>query len=247
MEICVSNGPYRKQLIERNITDVKSDGELFQVISDSYYKGRQSQIWSRLSLPHAWQKWLQKCSRQWLLKRPTSKEFRKVYSSCNAQNDNHSLSSSILQFMVDSHNTIGLCASELPPPCEVSNQRYHYMPCPQYSIDEVIPDHIFFHLFNNPAPHYNSKWIHRIPKKLSLSISDSTDQIPVGWGIHIVESANLYVVLSALLAGLTLSGILAVVFAAVTKDVQGAFSIGAYLVAVLTVWMSAMYFKWSQE
>ena len=149
--------------------------------------------------------------------------------------------------MVDSNTTIGLCASELPPPCEVSKQRYHYQPCPQANIDEVIPDHIFFHLFNNPAPHYNSKWIHRIPKKLSSSISDSTDQIPIGWGIYIVETANLYVIFLALLMGLLLSGILAVVFAAVAGDVQGAFSIGAYLVAVLTVWMSAMYFKWSQE
>ena len=149
--------------------------------------------------------------------------------------------------MLDQGTTIGLCASELPPPEEVSNQRYHYIPCPLVNIEEVIPDHIFFHLFYDPAPHYNSKWMRRLPKKLDQSIFDSTDQIPVGWGMHIVETANLHIVLLALLIGLIISGVVAVVYACKMRDVQGGFGIGAYFATVLTVWMSAMYFKWSQE
>ena len=89
--------------------------------------------------------------------------------------------------MVDEGTRIGLCKSELPPLNEVTSRRYDYSPCP-LALAEVIPDHIFFHLFYNPTPHYNAKWLPRLPKKLRYSIFDSIDQIPVGWGIDIIES-----------------------------------------------------------
>ena len=44
-----------------------------------------------------------------------------------------------------------------------------------------------------------------------------------------------------------MSGVFAVVWATVTKDVQGAFGMGSYVVAVQAAWMATMYFKWSQE
>ena len=56
----------------------------------------------------------------------------------------------------------------------------------------------------------------------------------------------MHVILMLVLAGLMVSGCISVVFACVTKDVQGAFGIGGYCVAVQAVWVSAMFFKWSQ-
>ena len=73
--MCISNGQYKKHLVELNITDIKSDGELFQAIFDSYYKTRQHQIWF---LPTRLQQGVQLYSRRWRLKKPTAKEFRKV-------------------------------------------------------------------------------------------------------------------------------------------------------------------------
>ena len=148
--------------------------------------------------------------------------------------------------MVDEGSTIGVCDPELPPLSEVNGQRYAYTPCPLKPC-EVMPDHLFFHYFNNPAPHYNGKWMRRLPKKLKQSIFSSTEQFPVGWGIHILECPDYHTILMALFIGLALSGIFAVLWAILTKDVQGAFSIGGYSVALQTAWMTAMYFKWSQR
>lgn len=82
-ELCVSNGSYRKKLVEMNITDIKSDGEFFMAMSDKYYGHRVSQMWSSQWLPLRLRRWVQKQRRQWLLKKPSSKEFRKV-CSCSA-------------------------------------------------------------------------------------------------------------------------------------------------------------------
>lgn len=48
----------------------------------------------------------------------------------------------------------------------------------------------------------------------------------------------------ALFVGLLVSGVLAVVWAMVKEDVQGGFSIGTYVVALQTTWMTTMFFKW---
>ena len=82
-ELCVSNGSYRKKLIELNITDTKSDGEFFKAIFDKYHEHRVSQTWSCWWLPLCLRSRVQKQRRQWLLKKPSSKEFRKV-RTCTA-------------------------------------------------------------------------------------------------------------------------------------------------------------------
>ena len=149
------------------------------------------------------------------------------------------------QFVVDQGSQIGVFDPELPPLSEVHGRRYEYAPL-HLTHCQVMPEHLFFHFFYDPIPHYNDKWMRRFPKKLRHSIFDSTDQLPVGWGIHILESPNYHMISMALFIGLALSGLLAVLWAVLTKDVQGAFSIGGYAVALQTAWMTAMYFKWSQ-
>ena len=57
----------------------------------------------------------------------------------------------------------------------------------------------------------------------------------------------MHVICLAVCAGLVFSGAIAIPYAITTKDVQGAFGVGAYVVTVMMAWMSAMFFKWSQQ
>ena len=151
------------------------------------------------------------------------------------------------QFMIDEGTSIAVGNPGLSPPSEVTSQRYHYKPCP-LSDDEVpMPDHLFYHFFYHPSGHSRAGWIHRLPKKLHESIFNNTDEFPVGWGIHIIESLDWCVVLTLVLTGLIISGVIAIVWASVTKDVQSAFAIGGYFATAQAVWMGALYFKWNRD
>lgn len=125
------------------------------------------------------------------------------------------------------------------------------MPNP-LTIDEVMPDGIFFHHFYNPTGHYGRKWMNRLPKKLKTSIFDNanplqTDEIPIGWGVHIEETPNRFIAWVVLLCILSASGIFSVTFAAITQDLQSAFTVGAYIVAVLTAVTGALFFHWNDK
>lgn len=150
--------------------------------------------------------------------------------------------------MVDAGSRIALYEPGLPPPSEVASKRYQYTPCP-LDPEEPMPSHLFFHFFYTPPRYHSSsgKWMHRLPKKLTESIFSATDQIPVGWGIHILETPNMHVMSTMVLVGLVFSGCLSVIWACLTRDVQGAFGIGSYFATVQAAWMSSMFFKWSQE
>ena len=78
LELCFNSGRYHKKLSELNLTDTKSDGELFQAISDLYYRQKSSFIQVKLKLPEHWERWFCKASYDWSFMKPTSKSFCKV-------------------------------------------------------------------------------------------------------------------------------------------------------------------------
>jgi hypothetical protein len=92
----------------------------------------------------------------------------------------------------------------------------------------------------------------RLPKKLQkgleeLSRTTGSSEDVIGWGIHIIEGPN--VAMMSLLTGIimTLSGVGSTVYAVIGKDVSGGFSIGAFVVALWTAWMAALFFRWKQQ
>lgn len=149
--------------------------------------------------------------------------------------------------MLDTGTTIALCEEGIPPPSEVLLQRYQYKPCPLETGELPMPDHLFFHLFYKPAGHSSSKWMNRLPKKIRESIFNDTAEVPVAWGIHILESTDYSVVFLILLVGMLVSGAFGVIWAWLRTDVQGGFTIGGYIVTVQAMWMAAMFSKWSRE
>lgn len=111
-----------------------------------------------------------------------------------------------------------------------------------------MPTDHFFHILDNPVPHTSDTWMQRLPKKLNDSLLSSRGQLaPISWGIHINETPNWYLIFMTIFLLLLASGIFSITWAAVTNDVQGAFGMGAYLVAVLTAGMTALFFKCSED
>lgn len=97
----------------------------------------------------------------------------------------------------------------LPLQNEVTSERHHYIPCPQ-QLDQVIPDHVFFHLFfSQIGDHLLYKWMGRSPKKLKdnllVSIPES-DSCIMGWGIHIDEGPDVGFIFVVSLFGIIVSG-----------------------------------------
>lgn len=132
---------------------------------------------------------------------------------------------------------------------EVEQKRYHYRPCP-LNLIPPLPENAFLHAFFSPGAHTRNFWLDRLPKKLNdiLECSGSNgNNLPVGWGIHIVEGPNWLVLTCTFILVLAVSGIVAVVWSVTKRDVQGGMGIGAYLVTIQTAIMMAFFFWWQEK
>lgn len=78
LEICVNTGKFARSLSETNVSRVTSDGELFELIAEGYYKTR-----ARRNIPSAASKipWrsMGHPGARWSLLKPSSILFRKVF------------------------------------------------------------------------------------------------------------------------------------------------------------------------
>jgi hypothetical protein len=78
----------------------------------------------------------------------------------------------------------------LPPEEEVKvKKRYHYVPCPR-DIEDPLLQVQFLHEYFKPGQHLGKFWLNRLPKKLKEKLLLNTDGSTIGWGIHIVEEPN---------------------------------------------------------
>ena len=246
IELCINNGIYSKALGEVDISNANSDAGTFDRIANMYYEKRNKRGVILAKLPNMFGNTLAKYRLQLRFQKPASITFRKVRCYDIMSPGIDGANQSVYQFLLDKDSVV-LDRPGIPPETEVSSHRYEYRPCP-FEPDELpMPDHQFFHLFYKPAGHQRSIWTQRLPKKLKESIFSSSDELPIGWGIHITEAPDFYVISAFTLTGLVVSGILAIVWATVTKDVQGAFGMGSYIAAIQAAWMATMYFKWSRE
>jgi hypothetical protein len=100
-----------------------------------------------------------------------------------------------------------------------------------------------------PGPHTDTFWLKTFPKKVReplLRQAGMDGQRVIGWGIRINEGLN-WTVISLLLLTLVLAiGAAVGVYAAITSDNESAFGLGAFLVAVLGVYLSHQYFAWKE-
>ena len=77
----------------------------------------------------------------------------------------------------------------LPLEEEFIGKHYQYQPYP-LKPPTPIRSNVFVHYLNSAAKHPRSVWMDRLPKKLQESIQNSSEPLPIGWGIHIIEGPN---------------------------------------------------------
>ncbi len=94
-------------------------------------------------------------------------------------------------------------------------------------------------------------WGNRIPQKLDKSILQlqtpaDGDRLVTGWGVHIIEGLDRFMILMCTLEGLVVSGVLSTAWAIARDDVQGGFGIGAWLTSVEAIVLMLVVTKWME-
>lgn len=79
----------------------------------------------------------------------------------------------------------------------------------------------------------------RLPKKLGQRFENGGSS---GWGIHIVEGPDWYVISVLLGVMFLVTGIVGILWSILKSDVQGGFGIASYLAVLVTAAMSALFF-----
>ncbi|KAH6838570.1 hypothetical protein B0I37DRAFT_409119 [Chaetomium sp. MPI-CAGE-AT-0009] len=151
-----------------------------------------------------------------------------------------------VQFSVEDRHRVGILDKPMAIPsiAEMAAEGYTYYPCPLRP--PPIPANIFLHHLSKPGRHPKLVWGSRIPQKLDRSILQiqTPNDLVTGWGVHIIEGLNKTAVLLCSLVGLLISMIVAVVWAVVKDDVQGAFGIGAWLTSVEAIVVMLVVTQW---
>ncbi|KAH7160524.1 hypothetical protein B0J13DRAFT_432586, partial [Dactylonectria estremocensis] len=135
---------------------------------------------------------------------------------------------------------------EVPPESEVAARKYLYEPVP---MEDVELADIPLALLLKPGPHLDTFWITTFPKKLSEELwrPAGGGQRVIGWGIRVNESLNWPVILFLILIIFLLMSVGVIVYSTITSDSSSAFGMGAFLAALLTVYLTYQYLSWKEE
>jgi hypothetical protein len=91
---------------------------------------------------------------------------------------------------------------------------------------------VFLHYMNAPEGHRQARWLPRLPKKLERSMADEGLDLPMGWGVLVVEGLNKTV--AARILAITV--LLVFIFGTVWSIYQHqSVNVGALALATLTV------------
>lgn len=136
---------------------------------------------------------------------------------------------------------------EIPPEDEVKASRYRYKPVP---MDDVEISAIPLNHLIKAGGHSSSFWMNRFPKKLREPVAWPREQSApgvIGWGMRINETLNWAVIIPFTLVILLAIGVSVIIYAAVTSDNSAAFGLGAYLVAIFTLYITYQYQAWKDS
>jgi hypothetical protein len=116
---------------------------------------------------------------------------------------------------------------------------YHFAPCPCDIRNPALSIPFLHCCFAPGGPHLTDFWVQCTPKKLRERIrhelNPSGQPAVTGWGVHIDERPNWREWSALMQLLLVLMLILAVVYAALVRDMSGAFAEAQYVVAALTM------------
>ena len=154
-------------------------------------------------------------------------------NSCGQRADNHEQFELHIRDLVDIRKV-----PDMPP--ESKKDEYLYQP---YDLVPPVGENLMAHLFHHPEDaNETSITCLRAPKKRKMKLTVCPRQgTSLGWGIHLVEG---WVVSRLWLLGLMLFTIGSLVFgvcwSVFRHDVQGAFSIAAYMVTLMGIMVGTL-------
>lgn len=231
-EVCVNTGGHAIGHIELDITKISTDSDLFKMVWNEYNLIRGYNIKRFVLKP---------CGIHFVMVR----RIRQLYITRVLTGSEFSINSNRkVRYSAGIHRQ----PEEYPPIEEVQQQRYHYL-APKI----IMPSHIFLHYLHRAnsdmwGDHANDTWLKRLPKKLNESILAANDvnkdsDLLFGWGVHIVDGPNHFVLGSVLAAILGITFLGSSLVAGIARTQEQAFGVGQYLVAIIVALMSAVYFK----
>ncbi|KAK3987391.1 hypothetical protein QBC44DRAFT_121675 [Cladorrhinum sp. PSN332] len=257
--LCVNIKNLVTSLVHIEVGSFTNDQHLFKAISWEYYCARHKHELDVLSLliPSSARKKIQAFLTR-LPKPSLGPRMQKIMGSLSRTIKSATLhkiaSADFVRFQLV---PVGLAnqpkwfkVGSFPPPEEVAAKRYDYLPVPMDDVE--IKDIPLPHLLKS-GEHTDKFWIATFPKKLGqplVRLSGAEGQSAIGWGVKINEGLNWavvlitgFVTLLTIGAGVTVYG----VFISAGDKEGDAFGLGAYLVAVVTLWASLQYTWWNHS
>ncbi len=215
LELCINVGKYETKLAEIEVSSSRSNGAA--ICTDSHLF---RQIYHRYFAlrKHTWRRFLY---------RPAGIRF--VHFGVQA-----------------GHRVIFFSSDPLPSEDEITAKRYEYNLQPP--VPPPMDSRTFLHYFYKHNTHSHStsaKYVNRLPKKLGDSLTHALgiDDLRPGWGIHIIEGPNKVAICWALMIILIASLAVSIGYDIIAKSGDSGFAIGQWMVAALTVALSALYFS----
>lgn len=125
-------------------------------------------------------------------------------------------------------------------------QEYHYSFDPIPMDEPAIDARTFHHYLRYPHDADPSQaWMKRFPQLNDASLFYHPEKLAKGWGLEITEDRNWTLVVVANIVALLISGAVAGLFARLAKDNATGVAIGAWLTAVQTLCITAVFWRWT--
>jgi hypothetical protein len=126
----------------------------------------------------------------------------------------------------------------LPPPELIDptgkDPQYQYAPAPPATSPPYLPDYLL-HLFDSPfcIDETEEEIFERLPKRTKGELAGTRSQRAKGWGIYYEEGLDqLKIALLVFVVIFVASLLFGILWAVLKKDVQGAFGVAAWWVAM---------------
>ncbi|PMD51257.1 uncharacterized protein K444DRAFT_707303 [Hyaloscypha bicolor E] len=136
-----------------------------------------------------------------------------------------------------------LIPDRLPPPAP-DNVEYEYLPMPPQT-QPPVPQKLMMHLWHcrdefAPGDFYSK----RFPKKKKQPCKFILDDSPtanLAWGLHMVETLNMSLIIWILFGLTAVSGLIfCISWSLLRNDVSGAFTVSSYITALMTLLIMAV-------
>ncbi|KAF9765118.1 hypothetical protein IL306_002651 [Fusarium sp. DS 682] len=141
------------------------------------------------------------------------------------------------------HGYVSICErpDSMPPK---SQHQYDYDPKPPAFLPPM-PAEVFLHYLEHGEEGWNTMrylWLPRLPVRRENRIIEG-GEASYGWGIHIIEGPNRWVICALFLLALIGSALAAILWSAIYSDIQGGTGLGQLIIALSSAMLTALLFR----